>query len=104
METYNDENIKYLEARRRMKEIKGFYIHFFIYLLINLFTMMQYLMTAAPGTDLKEGVNLYTGLLWGIVIIIHALSIFLPGIKQWEWKKTIELMNKHPKTKNYGRF
>ena len=104
METYNDENIKYLEARRRMKEIKGFYIHFFIYLLINLFTMMQFFMTAAPGTDLKEGVNLYTGLLWGIVIIIHAVSIFLPGIKEWEWKKTRELMNKHPKTNNYGRF
>lgn len=97
MERLNKEEIKLLEARKRMKEIKGFYIHLAVYIFINLIILIQFLLKIAPNSDQKTGLNFYTGILWGLVIIIHAISIFLPGIINWERKKTEELMKKEQK-------
>lgn len=98
MKDINEENeINYLRAKTRIKEIKGFYIHLSVYLFINLIVMVQYLLKVAPNSDVKGGVNFYTGILWGIVILIHAISIFLPTITNWEQKKTEELMKKNRK-------
>lgn len=104
METLNKDEIKFLEARKRMKEIKGFYIHLAVYLFVNLIVLIQFLMKIAPNSDLKTGFNFYTGFLWGLVIIIHAISIFLPSITNWERKKTEELMKQEQKFKHHGRY
>jgi hypothetical protein len=50
-----------------------------------------------PNSDLKTGFNFYTGVLWGLVMIIHGISVLLPGITRWERKKTEELMKKEQK-------
>ena len=37
MDPINDKNIQYERARKRVKEIKGFYIHALVYVLVNFF-------------------------------------------------------------------
>ena len=41
MEPINDKNIQYERARKRVKEIKGFYIHALVYVLVNLFLILS---------------------------------------------------------------
>ena len=40
-ESISDEEIEFLEAQRRVKEIRGFYIHFLIYLTVNIFILIS---------------------------------------------------------------
>lgn len=101
METSEKEHIKLLEAKRRVKEIKGFYIHFSIYLFINFIVFLQYLLKVGDNANLEYGVNFYTAVLWGIVILIHAGSIFIPMFTKWESRKTREFMN--AEKENHGR-
>ncbi len=95
MQTVNSQEIKLLKAKKRVKEIKGFYIHLSIYLFVNLMIYVQYFFNIAPDSNVKGGVNFYTAVLWGIVIIIHATAVFLPAIRNWEEEKTNQLMKDH---------
>lgn len=97
MENLNKDEIRFLEAKKRMKEIKGFYIHLGVYFFVNLIVLIQFLLKMDPNSDLKTGFNFYTGVLWGLVMIIHGISVLLPGITRWERKKTEELMKKEQK-------
>ncbi|WP_260258622.1 2TM domain-containing protein [Elizabethkingia miricola] len=47
---------------------------------------------------------MYVPVLWGIVVLIHAGSIFLPGIifgDDWEKKKIRKLMEKYKSQNKY---
>ncbi len=91
----NEEEIKYQKAKKRVKAIKGFYIHFAIYILVNLFLFLLNIIIS-PGT-LWFLVPL---LGWGIGIIAHALPVFGSGRllgADWEEKKIREIMEKEGK-------
>ncbi|HAY3538090.1 2TM domain-containing protein [Elizabethkingia anophelis] len=99
-ESISDEEIEFLEAQRRVKEIRGFYIHFLIYLTVNIFILISnfYEYHQIGWT------NIYVPVLWGIVILIHAGSVFLPGIifgSNWEKKKIKKLMEKYKSQNKY---
>ena len=36
MEINNENNIKYLNAKKRVKQVKGFYIHALVFVLVNI--------------------------------------------------------------------
>lgn len=92
-----DENdIRYKEAEKRVKKIKGFYIHLMVYCFTNLLVIaLQFF-----DTDDKEQWSwkmLQLPLFWGIGLAAHGLSVFLPPFmlgKSWEEKKIKELMDK----------
>ena len=93
----NDEDrLRFLRARRRVKEIKGFYVHLLVYLAVNIFVIVA-------GLIKKEKVDFHFGslpVLWGIVILIHAGTVFLPNFllgKDWEERKISEFMEKDKK-------
>ena len=92
MENLNVKNIDYFEARKRVKQIRGFYIHLMIYLFINLVIYAQFLLDIEQDKT-SDGFNFYTFVLWGIVILIHAIATFLPAITKWERQKTEEILN-----------
>ena len=86
-----DEQARYEEAKKRVEEIKGFYLHLVSYLfvnaalvIINLLTSPRYLwfIWALAG--------------WGIGLLLHALSVF-GGFwgKAWEERKIKEIMEKY---------
>ncbi|CAM3470419.1 2TM domain-containing protein [Elizabethkingia occulta] len=99
-ESFSDKEIGFLEAKRKVKEIRGFYIHFLIYLTVNVIILISnfYEYHQIGWT------NIYVPVLWGVVILIHAGSVFLPGIifgNDWEKKKIKKLMEKYKSQKKY---
>ncbi|WP_027376823.1 2TM domain-containing protein [Kaistella palustris] len=95
MENFNEDNIKYLEAKKRVKRLKGFYIHALVYALVNLLIIAQGVQT---GSSLYSINTYWTAIFWGVGLLGHAASVFLPNMvmgKDWEEKKIRELMDKN---------
>lgn len=98
MEIIKDKNeIKYLEAKKRVKKLKGFYTHLAIYLLVNLLIVFINIQDLKPGESYFKYENFITLFFWGIGLIAHAMSVFVPQFvlgKNWEERKIRELMDK----------
>ena len=96
METYNfTKEEKFLQAKRKVKSIKGFYVHATIYFLVNLFII------AGCGVDdiqnLMNPEPYMTALFWGIGLLAHGMSVFGQDIffgENWEQRKIEKLLNK----------
>lgn len=84
-----DEN--YLRAKKRVENLKAFYIHLTIYILVNLM-----LFSINITSDSSKLWFLYPLGGWGIGIVIHGLTTFPFGIfgKEWEERKIKEYMEK----------
>lgn len=92
MENYNEN--KYLEAQKRVKKLKGFYIHSTVYLLVNLFIIAA---NIQEGESIFNMDNYWTAIFWGIGLLAHGVSVFMPNFilgKEWEERKVKELMDK----------
>ena len=86
----NDKKIK--KARKRIKDIKGFYQHLFAYCLFTPFTIFINYMTY---WDYKWFWFSVIG--WGIGVAIHGFCVFVYKGKlgsNWEERKIEELMRK----------
>lgn len=82
------ENLKYLRAQRRLKQLKGFYSHLAVYLIVN--PVIIYLNSKKFG--FADVMAYSTAIMWGLVIIIHFVGVFF--FRNWEEKKIDELMKK----------
>lgn len=92
-----EEQIKYENAIKRIKKIKGFYIHLLVYVVINIMIIVVNIQNLETGESYFQFKNFFTAFFWGIGIISHALSVFGPDLflgKDWEEKKIKELMDK----------
>lgn len=98
----------YIRAKKRVKEIKGFYIHLIVYVLINIFLsgiIIYGLMQS--GDSFGEAITNFgtysTAFFWGIGMFFHWLGVFgfksLGLGKDWEDRKIKELMDKDDKQK-----
>ena len=87
-----DEQVRYERARKRVEDIKGFYTHLTVYVLVNLGLLTLNLLTS------PNALWFYWPLLgWGIGVAAHAASVFGPGLMwgpEWEERKIKELMDK----------
>lgn len=96
MET-NNKDIQYERAKKRVKEIKGFYIHALVFALVNLFLIGVKFAKYESFEEFFQH-NQFWGIgLWGIGLFAHGLSVFLPNFilgNNWEEKKIRELMDK----------
>lgn len=95
METDTETDKKYLEAKRRVKKMKGFYIHALVFVLVNLFIIAQNVRQGEPLDSLN---NYYTAIFWGIGLLAHGVSVFVPGVifgRKWEERKIRELMDRY---------
>jgi hypothetical protein len=86
-----DERTRYDRALKRVKDIKGFYVHVLVYAAVMTGIFLIDLVT--PG-----GPWFYWPLFgWGIGLVIHGLSVFaFEGLwgAAWEERKARELMAK----------
>lgn len=92
-----EEQIKYENAIKRIKKIKGFYIHLLVYVVINIMIIVVNIQNLETGESYFQFKNFFTAFFWGIGIISHALSVFGPDLflgNDWEEKKIKELMEK----------
>ncbi|WP_246448732.1 2TM domain-containing protein [Flavobacterium buctense] len=96
----NLDEIKYQEAAKRVKRIKGFYSHAAVYVLINIILLIVNTQNSSEG--FLNWKNFTTPLFWGIGLVAHGFSVFVPTMilgKNWEDKKIKELMEKEKNNK-----
>jgi hypothetical protein len=92
---------RYKAAKERVEEIKGFYVHLFIYIVVNIGLVVLDVLTS------PYNLWFYWPLFgWGIGIAAHAVSVFgIKGIlgKDWEERKIKELMDREKKTEKSAK-
>lgn len=101
MENSNLEEQKYIRAKKRVKAIKGFYVHLTVYILVNIFLIMTRLFSESSGFEnLWQWQTYNTAIFWGIGIVFHAFNVFGMGFllgSDWEERKIKEMMDKDKK-------
>jgi hypothetical protein len=101
-ENYQDEgngpDERYNLAYKRVKRIKGFYVHALVYVLVNAFLIFSNFDRTDNGTiSFSSWETWSTAIFWGIGLIAHGFSVFGPNLffgSDWEEKKIQELMKK----------
>ncbi|MDD2985855.1 2TM domain-containing protein [Flavobacterium sp.] len=96
------EDAKYYEALKKVKRIKGFYTHAMVYVVINIMIVIINVQNMEVGESYFRMQNMTTLLFWGIGLLAHGLSVFLPGMilgNNWEERKIKELMEKDKNNK-----
>jgi hypothetical protein len=103
MEIDNEKmNRKYIRAKKRVDQLKGYYGHLTSYILVNIFISAFSIIN-----DMKDGDTLNQALFetndhqlwlwWGIGIAFHTYGVFGARLlfmnKNWEDKKIKEYMN-----------
>lgn len=98
MEKISKDSIRYREAARRVKKIKGFYIHAMVYFFVNVFIIGIKALNLDSKETFWEWDLLKLPLFWGIGLAAHGFSVLVPGMilgNDWEEKKIKELMDKN---------
>jgi hypothetical protein len=98
------ENLKYQRAAKRVKELKGFYGHVKIFVIVNLFLLIlkgkllhSYLPIDLPTEDYFYDWIYGNLFVWLVLLIIHGLLLFRNKItffKDWEKKQIQRYMEK----------
>jgi len=97
MEANYIEKERYERALKRVKQIKGFYTHALIYLVVNIMIVVLNIQNLKPDESYFQIQNFFTAFFWGIGLAAHGLSTFMPEWimgKNWEDRKIKELMEK----------
>lgn len=102
MELENDKEQRYVYAKKRVEELKSFYSHLAVFIVINLFiSIRKVIQHVDDGLDLESAIFEYSTyslwLFWGFGLAFHALKVFgFIGVlgKDWEDRKIKEEMDK----------
>lgn len=97
METKYTEEQRYLRAKKKVKSIKGFYIHLMVYLLVNGFVIISKAISDGGWEVFWEWQSYNTPIFWGIGLAFHAFGVFGMDVllgRDWEDRKIKEMMDK----------
>lgn len=92
-----DEKMIYEAAKKRVEKLKGFYVHFLVYLIVNAFIIYANYQHGNPKGSFFELQNFSTAFFWGIGLAAHGLNVFSLDLffgKEWEERKVRELMDR----------
>ena len=96
------DEIKYQEALKRVKKIKGFYTHAIVYVFVNIMIVFLNVKNLDPGETYFQFKNFMTAFFWGIGLLAHGLTVFVPNWimgQNWEERKIKEFMEKEKANK-----
>ncbi|SEG10951.1 2TM domain-containing protein [Flavobacterium urumqiense] len=102
METNSTEELEYQEALIRVKKIKGFYTHLTVYLVVNIMILINNYQDLEAGESFFQWRSFTTAFFWGIGLLSHALSTFMPNWifgKSWEDRKIKKFLEKEKSEK-----
>lgn len=102
MENQFQKDERYFAAQKRVKTIKGFYIHFTAYIVVNTFLCIQIYLNSK--NDFWRWESFATAFFWGIGLLAHATSVFGSNLlfgNKWEERKINEFMEKENKIKKF---
>ena len=100
-EKFQDESgnpdTRYELAYKRVKQIKGFYVHTLVYVLVNAFIIISTFSESEIGVEVFfKWETFFTAIFWGIGLLAHGLSVFGKDLffsADWEEKKIKEFMD-----------
>ena len=96
----NFDKDKFERAHKKMKDIKGFYSHLVIYLIINfmlILIQMGIFNGSLASVRVPSWAHFTTPFFWGIGVFFHGLYVFqhkFTIFKDWEERKIKEYMEK----------
>lgn len=96
----NIDKIKYEQAIARVKRIKSFYTHALVYVVVNIMLVIVNIQNLDVGESYFQFKNFQTLFFWGIGLLAHGMSVFLPNIimgKDWEERKIKQYMEEEKK-------
>jgi hypothetical protein len=103
MQENTSPDARYDLAYKRVKRIKGFYIHLLVYIIVNSFIIISnYNQNWTNDENFWQWQNFSTVLFWGIGLLAHGMSVFGRNMffgKNWEEKKIQEFMDKDKNSK-----
>lgn len=91
---------KLKKAKKQVSEIKDFYVHLLIYIIVNLGLVIIYFIPGSSDEKDDGFWPIYTILGWGIGLIIHGLSVFVfdgSMFSGWEEKEVQKIMKNEKK-------
>ena len=99
MKNFNKDDA-YVRAKYRVDQVRGFYVHFMIYLIVNSgITVFKVYRNMSHGETFNEAffdlATYVSWIVWGLGLAIHCFAVFgLPMIlgKNWEQKKLEQFM------------
>ena len=100
METSTD-RLTYLKAKHRVTQLKSFYTHLLVYVVINIgIIVVKILNNLSNGETFEQAFfdlsTFFVAIVWGIFLSMHVFYLFgLPYFfgKNWELNKIESLMN-----------
>lgn len=107
MDILPKEDKKYIQAKKRVQQLKGFYTHLIMYMIVNIFIAIitnYFDVTIRLFGDLiitnkitSSGFEFYPlWFLWGIILLVNAFKVFGFSFvlgKNWQDKKIKEFMD-----------
>lgn len=99
MENQFQKGERYFAAQKRVKNIKGFYVHLTVYVFVNIFLSFQIYWSSK--NEFWRWESFSPALFWGIGLLAHGTSVFGTNLlfgKNWEERKIKELMEKDKKS------
>ncbi len=104
MSTSEQEKLE--KAKKRLEQIKGFYVHATAYTLVNLFLLLSAIGLFSNGflnLHMPDWAHFTTPFFWGIGLFFHGLNTFKSGLlKNWEDRKIKEYLEKEER--DFERF
>jgi len=96
----SEREIAYLMAKHKTEKLKRFYVHLVIYLVVNVtLIVFKVARNLNNGETFSEALidfsTFSTAIIWGIVLTIHAFSVFGPNVilgRDWEEAKLKKYM------------
>lgn len=95
-------HLRYERARKRVRQISGFYKHLAVYVLVNLFLLTRTYLKLSEGEIFWSFENFSMAFFWGFGLAVHALSTFGPAAfmgRDWEERKINEIMDREKSKK-----
>lgn len=86
---------KYIRAKKRVKDIKDFYIHLIIFLIVVVILTIINVVNFAINSEEVSLWFLFPLGFWGFAVLMHGLKTFVFGRgSNWEKRKIKEVMDK----------
>lgn len=102
MEKSTLDQIRYEEAVKKVKKLRGFYTHALVYVVINIMVVIANVQNYEPGESYFQFKTFMTTFFWGIGLLAHGMATFVPYFilgKEWEERKIKELMEREKANK-----
>ncbi len=96
------EEIRLERITKRVKQLKGFYKHLAIYIIVNIILLVINYFQLESGENFFTFTTFSTIIFWGIGLIFHTVNVFAKNIflgPDWEERKINEYMEHHKNSK-----